>query len=247
MKTFQADLHIHSKLSPCGSWEMTPPRVVEHALLAELDLIAICDHNAVGNVAAFQEAAEYMALSVIPGIEITTTEEIHVVGLFPDLGAAGKVASRIQQTLPETGDQYEKQFGEQVLMDSEGAVLGHETKSLALASTLSLEEAVRLIRDFHGLAVAAHIEKPSFSVYSQLGDLPEWVPFDALEVSPVGQRFIGLREKFARYGLPMIASSDSHYLHEIGRSRTFIKAENPTFEDFAAALLGEDGRGVHYE
>ena len=225
---------------------MSPPRVVERAREAGLDLIAICDHNAVGNVEAFKEAASGKDLVVIAGIEITTVEEIHIVGLFPEQASAQQVAQQVLSTLPGTDPQYEHRFGEQVLLDRDGHPLGRERHALALATTLTLEETVGLIRKWNGLAIAAHIERPSFSVYSQLGDLPRGVPFDAIEVSPVGPRFIGLREKFARYGFPMIASSDSHYLDDIGRARTYMEAEDATFQELAAALRGENGRRVSY-
>ncbi|MBN2320102.1 MAG: PHP domain-containing protein [Acidobacteria bacterium] len=246
MKTYQADLHIHSKLSPCGSWDMTPHRVVERAKTAGLDLIAICDHNAAGNVGAFMEAAEGTGLVVIAGMEITTSEEIHVVGLFPDRESARDVANSVQSTLPITDARYASRFGEQVLMDPAGNILGYEKHALAMATTFTLEETVSLIQDRNGLAIPAHIERPSFSVYSQLGDLPRWMPFDAVEVSPVAQRPIGLREKFARYGFPMVGSSDSHFLHEIGRARTLMQANGASFRELEAALRKEEGRGVDY-
>jgi predicted metal-dependent phosphoesterase TrpH len=246
MKIFQVDLHIHTTLSPCGSPDMTPPRILEGACRAGLDLIAICDHNSAGNAGAFIEAARGTNLAVIAGIEITTAEEIHVVGLFPEPSRARQVAARVQATLPETDSGYERRFGDQVLVDREGNPVGRETRALAMASAITLEGAVQLIHDCGGLAVPAHIERPSFSVYSQLGDLPRWIPFDAVEVSPVAQRPIGLREKFARYGFPMVGSSDSHYLHEIGRARTLLDAEAATYEELAAALRRENGRSVNY-
>ncbi len=246
MNTFQADLHIHTKLSPCGAWEMTPAAIVEHARRQGLNAIAICDHNAAGNIAAVACAGRAAGLTVIAGIEITTAEEIHVVGLFPGTAGAEAVAGRIQASLPRVDEAYTKLFGEQVLMDPAGAAVGCETSALALASALTLGQAVSLIQEHGGLAVAAHIERPSYSVYSQLGDLPLDVLFDAIEVSPVGNRPIGLREKFARYGFPMIGSSDSHYLHEIGRARTVFHAQSATFEELAAAVRGIDGRSVAY-
>lgn len=246
LKTYQGDFHIHTNLSPCGSEEMSPPSVVATALAAGLDCIAICDHNSTGNVGAFRDAASGTSLVVIAGIEITTAEEIHIVGLFPNIAAADRVASEVQATLPGSDSDYERRFGEQVLVDREGRRVGHERRSLALATTLVLGEAVSLIQRYGGLAVAAHIERPSHSVYSELGELPKGIPFDAVEVSPVRSRFIGLREKFARYGFPMIGSSDSHYLHEIGRARTLMEAEAATFKELAAALRGEGGRKVAY-
>ena len=103
---------------------------------------------------------------------------------------------------------------------------------------------MRLIQQNGGLAIAAHVERPSFSVYSPLGDVPRDVPFDALEVSPVNSRPVGLREKFARYGWPLIASSDSHYLSELGRARSRFSLERPSFEEICLALRGQEGRSV---
>jgi predicted metal-dependent phosphoesterase TrpH len=246
MRIYTADMHIHTKLSPCGSEEMTPRRIAAAACAAGLEIIAICDHNSCRNAAAVMEAARPLALTVIPGIEIETKERIHVVGLFPDMARAQQVSDTIGRTLPETDEAYIAHIGEQILLDADGSALGTETKALASPSAFDLPAVVRLIKENGGLAVAAHVERRSFSVYSQLGDVPRNVPFDALEVSPVNHRPIGLREKFARYGWPLVASSDSHYLSELGRARSWFLMEAPTFAEISLALHGLDGRNVSY-
>jgi predicted metal-dependent phosphoesterase TrpH len=245
MRQFQTDLHIHTVLSPCASDEMTPRAIVEAARLAGLDMIAICDHNSSRNTpAAIQAAAG--SVVVIPGIELETCEKIHVLGLFPDCTHALDASDEVRLTLPEIDDQYSRKIGIQILIAPDGAAKGTETKALAASSAFDLRSAVQLIQKHHGLAIAAHVERPSFSVYSQLGDVPRDVPFDALEVSPVNRRPIGLREKFARYGWPLVASSDSHYLSELGRARSCFCLENPTFEEISLALRGQGGRSVTY-
>ncbi|MBF0544083.1 MAG: PHP domain-containing protein [Candidatus Riflebacteria bacterium] len=238
------DLHIHTKLSPCASEEMTPRAITKKAQEMGLDIIAICDHNSSRNSAAVIEAAKHCSILVIPGIEIETRDKIHVIGLFSDVKSALKVTEEIRIKLPCVDEKYSSHFGEQILMTADGIPCGKEDKALANSSHFDLKEVVRLIKQHDGLAIAAHVERPSFSVYSQLGDVPLDIPFDALEVSPVGNRPIGLREKFARYGFPLIGSSDSHYLSEIGRAKTRFLIEKPSFEEINLALHRVGGRGV---
>jgi 3',5'-nucleoside bisphosphate phosphatase len=246
MRQFLADLHVHSVLSPCASEEMTPLAIAENARRAGLDVIAICDHNSCRNTPAAVAAGATHSIIVIPGIELETREKIHVVGLFPDCDHARTLSEEVRLTLPEIDEEYSQRIGIQTLMGPEGGTLGTETKALASSSTFDLRFAVQLIQKHGGLAIAAHVERPSFSVYSQLGDVPRDIPFNALEVSPVNHRPIGLREKFARYGWPLIASSDSHYLSELGRARSRFSIENPTFEEISLALHGVGGRSVSY-
>ena len=99
VRSIRADLHIHTALSPCASEEMRPPAIVREALKKGLDMIAICDHNTAGNVKATQTAAAGY-LTVIPGIEITTAEEVHVLGLFPSSEEATAIATEVRNTLP---------------------------------------------------------------------------------------------------------------------------------------------------
>jgi 3',5'-nucleoside bisphosphate phosphatase len=244
MKIFSTDLHIHTKLSPCGSEEMTPTGITGAARKAGLDIIAICDHNSSRNASAVMEAAFADSITVIPGIELETRERIHIVGLFPNVACAIRVSEAVRQNLPDADEAYSNRIGAQVLLSSDDRPYGKEEKALASPSIFDLLSAVQLIRQNGGLAIAAHVERPSFSVYSQLGDVPRDIPFDALEVSPVNNRPIGLREKFARYGWPLVASSDSHYLFEVGRARSRFYLEQPSFEEIGLALHGQEGRSV---
>ncbi|MFH0964969.1 MAG: PHP domain-containing protein [Planctomycetota bacterium] len=241
MRRLKVDLHIHTALSPCGAREMTPPAIVRTARRAGLAMIAICDHNAAGNVAAVQEAAEAV-LTVIAGMEITTAEEAHVLGLFPDAAFACAAADVVRATLPEM-DPAPGVWGEQLLMDKEGRVTGREPRLLAAATDLDLAEVVRLIRSCSGLAIASHVDRPSFSVLSQLGMFPEGVRFDALEVSPLGRRPDRLRQ-LDGLDSPIVCSSDSHYLSEIGGGVTWIEADSQSFGELALALSRSNGRRV---
>jgi len=244
MRTLRADLHVHTALSPCGGDEMSPPAIVDAALAAGLDLIAVCDHNAAGNTGAVGAAAG-ARLGVIAGMEITTVEEAHVVGLFPTSAAAGNAAEEVRATLPAVDEDYTRFFGEQFLMSAEGIVRGAETHALALATSLRLDEAVALIKRYGGLAVAAHIDRPTFGVIAQLGFFPFEAGFDAVELSRFAPPGSPAAAACADYHLPIVRSSDSHYLEDVGCVATAFTADAPTFAELVLALRQRDGRTVH--
>jgi hypothetical protein len=238
VKRYKADLHIHSALSPCALEEMTPPAIVAEAARKGLHMIGICDHNSAGNAAAVQEAAGTF-IAAIAGMEITTVEDIHVVGLFPNSASARAAAGEVLAGLPPLTDR-SKRFGEQLLMNAQGRVIGKEPKMLAASSTFNLSETVKLIKRHNGLALAAHVNRPSFSVISQLGFFPPDVDFDAVEILVTPYSALPAEEQFR--GLSMLNSSDSHFLSDIGACFTIFEMADPTFEELTLALKGIDGR-----
>ena len=241
----RADLHIHTALSPCAAPEMTPPAIVAAAVQCGLAMIAVCDHNSAGNAAATQQAAG-RSLAVIAGMEIMSSEEAHVVGLFPDAPSACAAGAEVAATLPDlkswathppSGVKSRQRWlghGDQRLMDSAGRVIGIEPKMLTVASRFTLSETVQLIHRHGGLAIAAHLNRPSFSVISQLGLFPEDAGFDAVEIfeSPMFPTV----PKPATYGLPALRSSDSHDLVRIGSTWTALKMRRPVFDELVLAL-----------
>ena len=256
MTVFLADLHIHTALSPCASRQMLPRNIVRTCLQRGLTMIAVCDHNSTANVAAVTEAARQQggeALKVIPGIEVTTREEVHVLGLFPALQGAMAVGEGILATLPEekpaavrsnpvpgnTGCQ-------QWILDAEDRRTGTERHLLTAASRYSLEEAVNLISRHGGIAVAAHIDRRAFSVLGQLGFFPETPQFFAAELSAAGAARARMgklqMEEFRRWGLPLISSSDSHSLEEIACSCTSFRMVEPCFAEMVLAIQGIGSR-----
>ena len=193
-------------------------------------MIAICDHNAVGDVEAAQQAAGD-TIAVLAGMEITTAEEVHVVGLFADVVTARAASRPVRAALPEVG------AGRAVRQPS----AGRGGMLLSGASTLDLDETVRLIHAHHGLAIAAHVDRPSFSVISQLGLLPAGVGFDAVEISAAGV-VAGRYPAVAALGLPVIATSDSHCLEEVGSARTWFRLAGAGLDELALALRAVGGR-----
>lgn len=214
---------------------MAPSMIVTRALKAGLDLIAICDHNSAENVASVARAAEGTGLAVIPGMEITSREEVHVVALFRDDDEARAVQEIVYQHLD--GENAPEIFGEQLVMDDKDQVLRRNSRLLIGATDLSLEAVVRTIHDAGGTAIAAHVDRPSFSVISQLGFIPAGVAFDAAEVC--GEDLSAVPDE-----LPVIRSSDAHRLEEIGSRRTGLMIEQGTAAEIQMALKAADGRKI---
>lgn len=213
----RADLHIHSCLSPCGDLEMGPESVVEQALKQNLTHIAICDHNTTRNCEAFAAVAKKHGLGFIPGIEVTTAEEAHIVCLFDNLKNAFKFGAIIEDSLFKTPLDSEK-MGEQIVVNAEEEIIGEIDFYLSVASSYSVDKVVELTHKFGGLAIPAHIDKNIFSILAQLGFLPN-LPFSAIELS---SGFV--RKNYSRTNdyqivdekMQVITSSDSHYLHTVG-------------------------------
>lgn len=241
MKRIAADLHIHTALSACADDDMTPPAIVEAAIVNGLDMIAICDHNSAENAEAVQKAAQD-AVSVLAGIEITTAEEAHVLGIFPNAACARAASDQAQAAIPAAAKQV-KLFGRQLVMSPEGDVVRNETRMLFMASGLALSEAVDVIRKHGGLAIASHVDRPANSIFSQLGMFPADVTFDAIEISAAGIAR-GRDKEFAPFGLPMVTSADSHFVSDIGAGRTVFRMHEAAFEELSMALRGVDGRGI---
>jgi len=229
LRPFKADLHIHTCLSPCTELDMSPKGILTAARKKELDIIGICDHNSSENSLAVMNAAKKMNISVFPGMEVTSQEEVHVLALFDEIENALKLQKFVYKNLP--GENDEKAFGMQ---------LGFNNKLLIGATTVPLEEVIRLIHSLSGIAIASHIDRESFSIIGQLGFIPDNLELDALEISPN----ISLEEARKRYAdhFPITCSSDAHYPDDIGKSFTSFLLEEGTVAEIKKALKNKEGR-----
>lgn len=240
---FLADLHIHTCLSPCADLSMSPRAIVGKAASRGINVIAICDHNSCENTAVTHQLALAKGILAIAGMEITSAEEVHLLGLFPDDTAARYVQDIVYEHL-QPGENDEKAFGLQVVVNGDDEVLGFNKRLLIGSTSLTVEEVVKLIHNAGGLAVASHIDRDGFGIIGQLGFIPEDIPFDALEIS--GRVSLEqAEERFGRYrNVPWITSSDAHFIDEVGARTTTLSLNHATFEEIRLALRGEAGRKV---
>ncbi len=238
LRSYKADLHIHTCLSPCTDLDMSPQAIARQAKLREIDILGICDHNSAENVPALIQAAAPYAIRVLPGMEVTSQEEVHVLALFDELEPALELQEIVYAHLP--GENDENAFGMQVVVNAEGEVLHFNQKLLIGASTLTIEEVTGHIRARSGLAIASHIDREGFSLLGQLGFIPDHLTLDALEISP-RITFSKAEEKF-RPRLPLICSSDAHYVQDIGSGCTTFYLAEGTAREIRMALQNQEGR-----
>ncbi len=201
---------------------MTPNNIVNMSLLKELDMIAITDHNTAGNCRAVMEAAGDNIL-VIPGLEVETSEEVHVVCYFPDVEAAEKMEKAVKNSTPFIENRPEI-FGRQLYMNAQDEVIGVEKNMLVRASGLDIYEVVTICRELGGIAVPAHIDRSSYSILSNLGFIPPDLKTPTLEITEKARN--AMSEKYPDFQI--ITNSDAHYLENISERYYSLELSHKT-------------------
>jgi len=225
------DLHIHSALSPCADDDMTPNDIVGMALLNGLDLIAVTDHNSFSNVESVVKAAgaaqsagsrQGKELIVLPGIEVSTEEEVHVLCLFSDLETSRIFESKLSPFYSTLLNRVDI-FGSQLIIDRSDQKIGEEDRLLIAATSISFDSLFFLVHECGGAFIPAHVDRDSFSVLSNLGFLPPHLPISTVEVSTAGVEN-GFdkqnAELFSQYRV--VFSSDAHQLWNISEKDHFM-------------------------
>ena len=242
LRTFRADLHIHSCLSPCGDEEMRPRAIVNQVMAIGLDMIAICDHNSTENLAAFMSAGYERGLTVLPGIEVTTKEEIHLLALFDRQENCMALQDLIYQNLP--GENVEEVFGRQTVVNERDETIGTNRRMLIGATLLPLEQIVSFVGSLGGVTIASHIDRPAFSLLGQLGFIPEGIPLDGLEISSLTSKEEAQKRFHAYQHYSFVRFSDAHCLEDIGKNITHFVLKEATSEEIKMALHHQEGRRV---
>ncbi len=216
MKAFY-DLHIHSVLSPCAEQDMTPNNIVNMAMLIGLDVIAVTDHNSADNTPAVAKLAKDAGLCFIPGIEVTTAEEVHMIGLFAEVDSALRFGELVYAALPNIKNKPEF-FGAQQIMDEHDAVIGEKEKLLISATHYGIEECCTLIQEHGGIYIPAHVNKEANSILANLGFFPPQIHFPTIEVWRGG---MPVETELYR----VLHNSDAHMLEQISEKENFLEVE----------------------
>ena len=237
-----ADLHVHTVLSACAEVEMVPPSIVRRAQELGLELLAITDHNAAGNAAAVMAAAEGTGITVLPGMEVQSREEVHLVCLFDGLEQVLAWEEEVVAALPDLQNN-EDFFGAQFVVDATGEYLDTESRLLAVSTALPVDEIVARVRALGGIVIAAHVDRPSFSLIANLGFVPAGLPIAGVELSRGADPAEVVRRLPQLAGHGSLVCGDAHRLSEM-TARTMFKVEAPVVSELALALAGRDGRRV---
>lgn len=244
LTTFRADLHLHTCLSPCGDLDMSPNGVVENALKAGLDIIAVSDHNTAENVRAVIRAARRAGgPDIIPGMEISTQEEVHVLALFETLDNVLKMQEMVYGQMSSKTNRPEV-FGDQVVANEDDEVEGFNERLLIGATGYDLADLVKDIHGLNGLALASHLDRESYSLLGQLGFVPPGLGLDGYEVSKNGDPEAIAALLPDNEECPIIMNSDAHFIEDIGSGSTEFLLEKPGFKEVAMALKSLNGRKI---
>jgi hypothetical protein len=246
MKRYRADLHVHTVLSPCAELDMGAPDIVEKCLLEGIDIIAVTDHNAVANAKAVADAARYTDLEVICGSEVQSSEDIHILCLFPNLEAAVSFGKWVENLLPPVKNRPDS-FGHQFVIDKDNRILEEVPFLLLQGIDATVEQIISRTHQLGGASILAHIDRPAYSYLAVLGMIPENLPVDAVELSGKLSKEEALAWKEKAGGRRIIRSSDAHRLSDLkGDGTTDFLLERPCFEEIVMALGGSFGRKVFW-
>ena len=241
---YKIDLHLHSALSPCAEKEMTPPKIIHAARAKGLKMIAITDHNTAENAGATSEAAKGSGIFVIPGMEVQTREEVHLICLFPSVSACLSWQETVYQCLPKQDNRPEV-FGSQQVLDQHGQIIRELPQMLLVSTSMPIETVVAEVANLGGICIPAHIDRPSYSLMAALGFVPQGLPVSTMELSKhtssdeAGILFPSLS------GYTFVSSSDAHCLTDLGANPSIIYCEEPpNFEELKKALAKISGRKV---
>ncbi len=215
------DLHVHSCLSPCGDDDMTVNNIAGMAKLKNLRAVALTDHNTCRNVRAFEKVCESYGIVAIPGVEVTTAEEIHVLVYFASVDEAESFETELDKyrmKIPNRPDI----FGKQQILDEEDNVIGEYEYLLTVATSLSLEELTEMAYSHGAAVVPAHIDKTSNGIIGILGMMPEEPIFRCVEIKDASKTESIFGKNAVLEGATVISDSDAHLLWDINEAVNFM-------------------------
>lgn len=219
------DFHIHSCLSPCAEEDMTPYNLVNLSAIMGMEAIALTDHNSCQNCGAAMRAGEQAGITVIPGMELCTCEEVHVVCLFEELRAAEEFSDFVLRGSPQIKNRPEI-FGTQLIMDETDNILGSQDLLLTMTSSISIDDVEKIIDGYGGVCYPAHIDRSSYSVISNLGMITPEMGFEVAEISPAGD-VQALKAKFPVLdSMKILTSSDAHRLESLRPAELSLHTDN---------------------
>lgn len=230
------DLHIHSCLSPCGDEDMTPGNIVGMSAIKGLDVIAVTDHNTCRNCPAVLKLAEQYDIIAIPGMELTTLEEVHVLCLFAELEDALKFSGYVSDKLMKIPND-EKVFGKQEICDEEDRVIGTEPYLLINATDISFDDLGKLMKEFQGIYIPAHLDKNSNSLLSNLGFISPDADFAVAELADIGKLTKLSEVNPYLKSCNIITDSDAHDLGRINEAINYLSCEDRTRKAVLDALI----------
>lgn len=243
MNKYRADLHIHTVLSPCGDLEMSPVKIIQKAREKGLDIIGITDHNTTRHCKLISKLAEPAGIYVLMGAEVTTREEVHCLTFFENDEKLSEFQLYLEAHLPPIPNDTTK-FGYQVVVDEDEQIIDEIEFLLLSALDQSIEQVEQKVHSLGGIIIPAHIDRPSYSIISQLGFIPSGLLIDGIEIS-ANCKVASVMPFLAKHSdKTILRNSDAHYEENIGKAFSVFEMEHRSFNEIKLALNGSEGRKV---
>ncbi len=227
MNKYYYDLHVHSCLSPCADNDNTPCNLAGFAAISGINIMALTDHNTCKNCPAFYAAAKAYGVIPVAGMELTTSEDIHVVCLFETLEQAMAFDEEVDQKRIKFKNR-EDIFGEQLILNEDDEIIGKDEHLLSNATMISLEEAPALVSRFGGVCYPAHIDRDANGIVAVLGTLPESPDFRCVEIRDL-ENIKPFKERFKLKDKIIVISSDAHYLQDVRDKENFFELDDEPY------------------
>lgn len=236
MNRYYYDLHIHSCLSPCGDDDNTPNNIAGMASLCGLNIVALTDHNTTENCPAFFEAAKRYGIIPIAGMELTTSEDIHIVCLFETLSGAMAFGEKVKELRIPIKNRPDI-FGKQLILDGQDNIIREEENLLINATLISVTEVPDLVREYGGICYPAHIDRQSNGIISVLGAFPDSPHFNCAELHD-GSKLHEYIQKYSLQDKKIIVSSDAHTLTDMRDKQNYFDIDDePYSSNFVRSQL----------
>jgi len=221
---------------------MSPKKIVQQSLEVGLDLIALCDHNSAENAAATMREGNRQGLQVLPGMEICSKEEVHILALFDELEPALEMQAYVYANLP--GENKTEVFGFQVIANEQDEVIGENPRLLIGATRLGLHDIVDKTHVLGGINISCHVDRPAYGIINQLGFIPEDLKLDGLEVSYRIKLAEAAQTIPGAGNFSCVTASDAHFLNDIGKACTVFELAEPSLAEIRLALARKKGRRI---
>lgn len=241
MEWYRADIHVHTVLSPCGDLDMSPVRIIKEAKNKKLNIIGVTDHNSTLHAKSMVELGKKVGITVFPGVEITTREEIHCLAFFENIETTNLFQQYIEAHTVEIKNKPER-FGHQLVVNEKEEIIDTIDHLLIMGLDTTINEVEKEVHQLNGVFIPAHVDRPSTSIYSQIGFIPDDLEIDAIEYSAnsTKESLLMKRKELASYCL--ITNSDAHFLNQLSNRYTEYFLSEPSFNEWKMALKGENGR-----
>ncbi len=236
MNRYYYDLHMHSCLSPCADSDMTPANIAGMSYISKLDIVALTDHNSSKNCPAFFKAASSYGIIPIAGMELTTSEDIHMVCLFEQLKAALDFDESLNPYRLKIKNNTSV-YNPQRVMDEEDKIIEVVENLLSPSVMLTIEDAYEMATSMGAVCYPAHVDRQSNSVIAILGDLPEDIPFNCAEFAHEQNIDEFIKNYPSLSGKRVILGSDAHALTMIKDRRAYFELEGNSNEEVRRHLF----------